>query len=138
MYSFQINLIFNYVVYHSKCPILSSTHTCKKGPVMPSLKKIRCVTREEKLFQTRVRCFQHLSVPRAPSTPTRAEHLTLARNSSFSPLVAHCTSIKLGRNTSRTSNDCRARLVRNDHCPCEKYTSRPGYINYYYLLLCMN
>ena len=35
--------------------------------------------REEKLFQTRVRCFQQ-------STPTRAEHLTLARNSSFSPL----------------------------------------------------
>ena len=62
---------------------------------MPSLKKIRCVTREEKLFKTRVRCFQHLSLsraPSAPSTPTCAEHLTLARNSSFSPLVAQCTN----------------------------------------------
>ena len=30
---------FNCVLYDSKCPILSSTHTRKKGPVMPSLKK---------------------------------------------------------------------------------------------------
>ena len=29
--------------------------------------------------------------PAAPETPTRAEHLTLARNSSFSPLVAQYT-----------------------------------------------
>ena len=55
VYSFQINLIFNFVVYDLKCPILSPTHTRKKGPVMLSLKKIRCVTREEKLFQARVR-----------------------------------------------------------------------------------
>ena len=88
MYSFQINLIFNCVLYDSKCPILSPTHTCKKGPVIPSLKRKRCVTPEEKLFQTRVRCFQHSSLSRAPSTPIGAEHLTLARNSSFSPLVA--------------------------------------------------
>ena len=81
-------------MYDSKCPILSPTLTRKKGPFLPSLKKVRCVTREEKLFQTRVRCFQHLSMsraPAAPSTPTRAEHLTLARNSSFSPLVAQYT-----------------------------------------------
>ena len=61
---------------------------------MPLLKKIRCVTREEKLFQTRVSCFQHSSLSRAPSAPltqTRAEHLILARNSSVSPLVVQCT-----------------------------------------------
>ena len=40
---------------------------------MHSLRIIRCVTREKELFQTRVRC--------------RAEHLTFALNSSFSPLV---------------------------------------------------
>ena len=64
----------------------SPTHTHKKDPFLPSLKKIRCVTREEKLFQIRARRFQHSSM-----TPTRAEHLTLARNSSFSPLVAQYT-----------------------------------------------
>ena len=36
VYSFQINLIFNYVVFDSKCPILYPTHTRKKGPVMPT------------------------------------------------------------------------------------------------------
>ena len=94
MYLLQTNLIFNFVVYDWKCPILSPIYIRKTGPVMPSLKRIRCVTREEKLFQTRVRCFQHSSLSRAPSassTPTRSEHLTLARNSSFSPLVAQCT-----------------------------------------------
>ena len=54
---------------------LRLTHV-KKVPVIPSLKNIRRVTREKQLFQTRVRCFQ----------------LTLARNSSFSPLVAQCTN----------------------------------------------
>ena len=48
------------VVYDSKCPILSPIHTRKRGPVMSSLKTIRYVAREEKLFQTRVRCFQDL------------------------------------------------------------------------------
>ena len=38
-------------MYDSKCPILSPTHTRKKDPAMSKLKKIRCVTREEKLFQ---------------------------------------------------------------------------------------
>ena len=70
---------------------LSDSHT-SKDQVMPSLKKIRCVTREEKLFQTRVRCLQHSSLSRAPSTPTPAEHLTLARNSSFFPLVVQCVT----------------------------------------------
>ena len=95
VYLFQINLILNFIVYDSKCLILSPTHTRKKGPVMPSLKKVRCVTREEMLFQTQVRCFEHSSLfrtPSAPSTPTRAEHRTFARNSSFSPLVAQCTN----------------------------------------------
>ena len=45
------------------------------------LKKIRCVTREEELFKTRVRCFQD-------SSPS---HLILAWNSSFSSLVAQYT-----------------------------------------------
>ena len=73
---------------------------------MPSLKKIRCLTREEKLFQIRVRCFQHSSLSRAPSSPTRAKYLTLARNSSFSPLVAQCTNYKQGSGISgRTLKD---------------------------------
>ena len=77
---------------------LSPTHTRKKGPIMPSLKKIRCETRQEKIFQTRVRCLQHLSLSRAPlvpSTPTPADHLTLAKNSSFSPLVAQFPHIEV-------------------------------------------
>ena len=44
--------------------------------------------------QTRVRCFQYSSLSRAPSTPltpTRAETLTLTRNSLFSHLVAYFT-----------------------------------------------
>ena len=85
MYSFQINLIFNCVVYDSKCPILSPTHTRKKGPVMPSLKKIRCVTREEKLFQTRVRCFHtRLCLGRL-----RRPRLRLVLNTSPSLEIAH-------------------------------------------------
>ena len=37
--SCQTNLIFYCVVYDSKCPIPSPTHTRKQVPVMPSLKK---------------------------------------------------------------------------------------------------
>ena len=50
----------------------------------------------KKLFQTRVRCFQQLSLsraPKAPETSTVAEHVTLVINSSFSPLlVGKCTN----------------------------------------------
>ena len=42
-----MNLIFNFVVYDLKCPILSPTHTRKKGPVMPSKKNTVCITRDE-------------------------------------------------------------------------------------------
>ena len=42
MYLFQINLIFNFVVYDLKCPILSPIHTRKKSPVMLSLKNTVC------------------------------------------------------------------------------------------------
>ena len=80
------------------CIFLCKIHIQFKGQcmqhikkVLPCLrKKIRCVTRGEKLFQTWVRCFQHSSqsrAPSAPSTPTRVAHLTLARIDHYLPLL---------------------------------------------------
>ena len=84
--SFQINLIFNCVVYYSKCPILSPTHTCKKGSVMASLKNTVCNT-GRKAISDSGEVFPAL-VSVSGSTLTCAEHLIIARNNAFSPLVA--------------------------------------------------
>ena len=71
--------------------------TAYKRPFHAFVNKIRCVTRKEKLFQTRGRCLQHfsLSLPSVPSILNRVRHLTLARNSSFCPLGAQCTISQL-------------------------------------------
>ena len=73
-YTFKIILISNCVVYASKCPILSPIHIRNNGSVMPSLKKIRYVAREEKLFQTRVRCSQQSSLSDFDSCRTSHPH----------------------------------------------------------------
>ena len=68
-----------------------------KRPFHAFVKKVRCVTRKEKLFQTRRRRLQHfsLSLPSVPSFLNRVRHLTLAKNSSFGPLGAQHLSYTL-------------------------------------------
>ena len=94
---------------------LHNFHAYKK-PSHALVEKILCVTRDEELSQTRVRCFQHLS-------PSCAEHLTLAWNSSFSPLVAQVLlfNITLSYKKKQLSSPVKLKNHENQYMCHKKY-----------------